>query len=131
MTNGSLLDTNVVIKAISKDLSAINCLENLKKQKIYTSVITIGELAYGANKSKMKEYNIKIFSDFIDSRRVLKIDEKSAFIYGEVKNGLKSIGINIPENDIWIAAVAISNQLSLITFDNHFDKIKNLDVLIL
>ena len=131
MMNGNLLDTNVVIKAINKDSETIKILEEMKKQKIFVSVITIGELAYGASKSNMKKQNIRLFSDFIDSRRILNADEKSALIYGEVKNGLKSKGVNIPENDMWIAAVAIANDLKLVTFDNHFKEIENLDALVL
>ncbi|NSW90958.1 MAG: PIN domain-containing protein [Firmicutes bacterium] len=37
-------------------------------------------------------------------------------------------GINIPENDLWIAATAIANNLKLATFDHHFTHIDGLEV---
>ena len=128
MMNGSLFDTNVVIKIMN---GTTESPADIKKEDIFISVITIGELSYGASNSRMKDYNIKLFDNFISRYKVLKADEKSALIYGEVKHRLKSKGVNVPENDMWIAAIAISNDLKLITFDNHFEEIDNLDALIL
>lgn len=127
--NGSLIDTNVIIKVMNGDSTAIDFFETI--EDIYLPVIAIGELMYGANKSSKKEYNIKLFSDFANEYPILHIDSTVAFIYGETKYELVKKGVNIPENDIWIAAIAISNGLELVTYDKHFSTISNMRLNIL
>jgi tRNA(fMet)-specific endonuclease VapC len=39
---------------------------------------------------------------------------------------LKLKGTPIPENDIWIAAIAMQFELPLVTRDKHFDKIERI-----
>ena len=46
--------------------------------------------------------------------------------YGIIKNQLRTRGKPIPENDIWIAAMAKQYQLTLVTRDNHFQHIHGL-----
>ena len=52
--------------------------------------------------------------------KVISIDEKTSQIYGELKAGLVKEGLNIPENDLWIAATAFQHDLTVISFDSHF-----------
>jgi len=42
------------------------------------------------------------------------------------KNGLKIKGKPIPENDIWIAAIALEHELTLVTRDSHFEEVEHL-----
>jgi predicted nucleic acid-binding protein len=39
---------------------------------------------------------------------------------------LKRAGTPVPDNDLWIAAMAIEHDLALITRDRHFDKLPQL-----
>ncbi|MBQ0038910.1 MAG: PIN domain-containing protein [Treponema sp.] len=48
--------------------------------------------------------------------------------YGKIKPQLKREGHPIPENDIWIAATAMSANLTLVTADSDFNVIKGLMV---
>jgi len=50
----------------------------------------------------------------------------TAKLYGEIKNRLKVKGRPIPENDIWIAALAQQYSLTLASNDGHFSEIENL-----
>ena len=54
------------------------------------------------------------------------LDISTARIYGRVKNALRQSGKPIPENDIWIAAVALQHDLTLITQDAHFEHVLGL-----
>ena len=56
------------------------------------------------------------------------IDAETARQYGEIKESLRAKGRPIPENDIWIAAIAFQYQLSLVTRDQHFSEIKGLAI---
>ena len=67
--------------------------------------------------------------DFTRNATLLLPDAKTAQVYGEVKAGLSRIGKSIPENDVWIAAVARQHDLPLVTRDGHFDHVQDLTVL--
>ena len=55
-------------------------------------------------------------------------DVGAARWHGEVKNVLRLKGRPIPENDLWIAAIALEHDLVVATQDAHFEEIDNLKV---
>lgn len=125
--NGNLLDTNVIIKMLNGDSEAVRIFDLLQNPEI--SVITAGELFYGANKSSRRQENLKLFQDFFYEYDIIPVNEETSRIYGGIKAELVRDGINIPENDLWIAATAIQHDLILVSFDSHFRNIKNLKML--
>ena len=52
-----------------------------------------------------------------------------AEVYGKIKKELLAHGNVMPENDMWIAAAALSNDVSVITQDKHFELIPGLSVI--
>jgi tRNA(fMet)-specific endonuclease VapC len=58
--------------------------------------------------------------------RVLVVDERTAVLYAEIRHELKRSGHPIPENDIWIAALARQHNAPLVTRDQHFDFVHGL-----
>jgi predicted nucleic acid-binding protein len=124
--NGDMLDTNVVIKYLAGDESAKQLIDNASRVSV--SVIVVGELHYGVQKSSRKVSNLALFSNFLSNFSIIPVDENTATIYGEIKEKLRIIGISLPENDVWIAATAISRQCKLLTFDAHFKSIDGLVV---
>lgn len=123
--NRFLLDSNAIIA-----LQRAN--ENLQKilleaHEVFVPSIAIGELYYGAYKSQRAEENRARLGVFIAQRAVLNVDVDTAHMYGKIKHILKAKGRPIPENDIWIAALAIQHHLILLTDDNHFDEVAGLD----
>lgn len=125
--NGNLVDTNVIIKLLNGDAEAVQIFDSL--EHIHISVITAGELFYGAQKSTQFNENMKLFKDFLNEYPVIGIDEKTSEIYGEIKAGLVKAGRNIPENDLWIAATAVQHDSTVVSFDAHFKNINGLKVL--
>ncbi len=67
--------------------------------------------------------NIKGIQKITSRYNVLLIDEQTTINYGSIKATLRKNGSPIPENDIWIAAIAQRYELTLITRDGHFKKI--------
>lgn len=59
---------------------------------------------------------------------VLPCDEGTAYQYGVIRNALRTQGRPIPENDLWIAALAGQHDLVLATRDAHFEFIEGLAV---
>lgn len=88
----------------------------------------IGELYYGAFNSTRKTENLRKVDGYRDEVAVLNSDDQTARFYGEVKAELKKKGTSIPENDIWISAIAIQYDLTLVTRDKHFGNIDGLKV---
>ena len=56
------------------------------------------------------------------------IDEAAARVYGNIKSILRKKGTPIPENDIWIAALAQRNELIIVTRDKHFKQIESITI---
>ena len=116
--NGSyLLDTNIVIAMLAEERAVIQGLE--MAEEVFLSSIVLGELYFGARKSSRSEANVARLDRLASNSTVLSCDIKTARYYGEVKDGLRRKGRPIPENDVWIAAVALQHGLTLVTRDGH------------
>ncbi len=124
MNGRILLDTNSIIGIFANDLSLINSLA--EANEVFVPNIALGELYYGAQKSNHVEENIERINEFADSSSVLFCDTETSRQYGKIKNSLRLKGRPIPENDIWIAAIAEQHKLTLISRDEHFKEIDGL-----
>ena len=127
--NGKLLDTNVIIRIINGDEKVAVLLDSIAVDEVYIPTIAYGELMYGAERSKRIDKNKYLFEEFCLNYKLVCNDKLIAETYGKVKNNLKNKGINIPENDIWIAATAINRNFELISGDKHFANIENLNLI--
>jgi len=120
-----LLDTNAII-ALQREDEALKKLLTAATD-VFVPVVAVGELYYGAYKSGRVEENRQNVATFIAGRVVLRVDADTADVYGQAKQGLRAKGRPIPENDIWIAALAIQYDLTLITDDAHFAEVDSLN----
>ncbi|RMD64855.1 type II toxin-antitoxin system VapC family toxin [Candidatus Parcubacteria bacterium] len=128
MNGRYLLDTSVII-ALFADDAAVK--ENLEQAgEIFIPCIAIGELYYGAWKSARTQENLTRIDEFAADNVVLECNSKTARCYGEIKNALRAKGRPIPENDIWIAAIALQHDVTVATQDTPFSAIANLKVAI-
>jgi len=125
MNGEYVLDSNIIIDIFRGKQTAIN---QLVLNKAYVPSIVLGELYFGANKSEKTEERIRQIKQFEQSVTILSVNDTTAEIYGEIKNKLKQMGKPIPENDIWIAAVAKEVGLPLITRDKHFANIGDIAI---
>ena len=124
MNGKFLLDTNILIAIFAADPSV---QENLAQPaEIFVPIVAIGELYYGARKSTRIEANIRTIDEFAATCALLECDLDTARYYGLIKNELRAKGRPIPENDIWIAAVAKQHELTLVSRDAHFNEVGGL-----
>jgi tRNA(fMet)-specific endonuclease VapC len=127
-TGSVLLDTSVVVEYLrQQDQSLIGQLEGT--DELYLPLTALGELLYGAHKSKDKEQTLQDVYKFLQIRSLLIPDEATAEWYGQITAGLAKAGTPIPKNDSWIAATALEHDLPLVTRDAHFSKAPDLSVL--
>jgi tRNA(fMet)-specific endonuclease VapC len=125
--NGSnyLLDTNIVVGILNQEPGIAR---RLNGRGVYISATVLGELYFGAQKSARIADNLRKIEDLIASYRLLACDEGTAIHYGQIRMLLRTKGRPIPENDIWIAAVALQHGLRLVTRDEHFKQVDDLVV---
>lgn len=82
--------------------------------------------SYGAYKSTRVESNLRRVREFASTVMVLGTDSDTAAAYGRIKAALRSKGRQIPDNDMWIAAISLQHHLTLVTRDAHFDEVDGL-----
>ena len=122
MTGEVLLDTSVIIAHLRGDEAVTRRL--METEFLHVPVIAIGELHYGALKALETEEALRQIEEFLTAVSVLDTDRAAAQWYGRVKKGLAERGTPIPENDIWIAALAARHGLPLAHRDAHFRQIQ-------
>ena len=126
MAGKCLLDTNIVIALFANEAGVIAQLQ--ETDEIFVPSTVIGELYYGARKSGRPEANQARIDGFAASNTILSCDVETAYWYGVVKDELRRKGRPIPENDVWIAAIACQYDLTVVTRDEHFDQVETLKV---
>lgn len=124
MNGRHLLDTNIIVALFKDD-------ENVRTKiaasaEVFVPAIAIGELYYGAQHSAKVEKNMKQVREFAAASTVLPVELTTAEHYGQIKNDLKTKGRPLPENDVWIAAIARQHSLTVVTRDQHFKEINGL-----
>lgn len=104
MNGKFLLDTTAVIALFANDSGVRGRLNTAAE--VFVASIVLGELYYGARKSVRAEENLARIGEFAAGNSVLVCDGETARQYGDIKHRLREKGRPLPENDIWIAAVA-------------------------
>lgn len=124
-----LIDTNIIIYRL-KNLGNVNAnfLKN-KDNHMSLSVISYGELVFGAKKSKAVEKNMETVNAIKSIFPLLEITSEIMNIFGEIKAYTQKIGKTIDDMDLLIAATAITNDFTLVTHNTkHFENIPNLKI---
>ena len=111
-----LLDTNTCIKYLNGTSEKIrNNLGSKQPEEIEVCSIVKGELFYGALKSAKPEKNLNKVRKFLDCFLSLPFDDNASEKYGEIRAKLEKAGTPIGPNDVFIAAIAASNDKTLVT----------------
>lgn len=126
MSGKFLLDTNIVIALTVRDDAVLQRLE--EDVTVFLPSVVVGELFFGAYRSGRVEENLARVTELASNNTVLVCDTATARYYGRIKNRLREVGRPIPENDIWIAALARQHNLTLVSRDSHFSEVKELQV---
>jgi len=126
MSKAYLLDTNIIIALFKREQTVIKRLSG--KQLAFVPSIALGELFYGAEKSKERAENVSRIETFAKASPILNCDIETARNYGRIHHQLRANGTPIPDNDIWIAAIAFQYQLIVVSRDKHFEHIKELEL---
>jgi tRNA(fMet)-specific endonuclease VapC len=111
-----LLDTNICIYLRqNQPPEVIERFRQLQPGEAVLSVITYGELAYGAERSRQRSQALESLARLVSLLPVLSLPEDVGAAYGEIRTALESRGEMIGGNDLWIAAHARAAGLILVT----------------
>ncbi len=139
-----LLDTNHCSLAILGDINLLHRLAEVENSVILTCVIVQGELIDMAERSQRTEDNLALIHRFLTGIYIHNIDKFTAIIYGQLKAALfnqfapkeknkrrktKITNLGFDENDLWIAAVALQHNLTVVSADSDFRRIQQVRIL--
>ncbi len=139
-----LLDTNHCSFAILGNSNVLSRLAAIENSLVSTCVIVQGELVDMAERSQRQEDNLALIHRFLMSIYIHNIDESTATIYGQLKAGLfnqfapkeknkrrktKISDLGFDENDLWIAAIALQHNLTVVSADSDFQRIQQVKTL--
>lgn len=132
-----LLDTNI-ISEIFRPFPNETVLSKLTKYELLSALPATGwnELLFGVQRmtaGKKKDY---IFSKLIDDIQatypIIPYDRHAAWIQADIRNRLADAGVSISFQDSQIAAIAVSNNMILVTRNmKHFEPVRQVSTLLL
>ena len=123
-----LLDTNTcIIYMRGKNSTLQQKLETTATKDITVCSIVKAELFYGAMKSANLKRNLTLQQEFLAQFISLPFDDLAAMTFGMIRSQLEALGTPIGAYDLQIAAIALTNNLTLITHNTReFQRIDNL-----
>lgn len=119
-----ILDTNAVSALFAGDPDLERLLARQERHAL--PVIVIGEYRFGLLRSSQRRLLEPLLQILIRESEVLPIDESTAEVYAQVREVLRQRGTPIPENDLWIAALAMQHGEPVVSRDGHFDEVAGL-----
>jgi tRNA(fMet)-specific endonuclease VapC len=114
-----ILDTNAVSALLADDDALSDVLGS--ESFHHLPVIVIGEYRFGIVRSNRRRELAALFDELISESIILPVDEETAQHYAIVREHLRRAGHPIPENDLWIAAIARQHGQRIVSRDAHFD----------
>jgi tRNA(fMet)-specific endonuclease VapC len=117
-----ILDTNALSAFLAEDQALSAVLENVAE--LHLPVIVLGEYRFGLANSRLRRVLLPLLDALEADCRVLDMDASTARKYAEIRDELRRAGTPIPENDLWIAALARQHELEVASGDAHFDHVK-------
>jgi tRNA(fMet)-specific endonuclease VapC len=111
-----LLDTNICIYIAKHNPAAVRArFEQLSADALAMSVITLGELQHGAEKSQARSKALAALRQLQKVIQVAPLTDAAGQHYGQIRSILERKGQPIGNNDLWIAAHARAEGWVLVT----------------
>lgn len=125
-----LLDTNACINYLNYPNSLVGQrIASVLAEEIAVCSIVKAEMFYGSKKSKNPTLNLAKQMKFLDLFSSLPFDDAAALRFGEIRAQLSAIGMIIGPYDLQIAAIALANDLTLVTHNTaEFERVSGLKI---
>mgnify|MGYP000968925410 CR=1 FL=1 len=127
-----LFDTDIITNVFKKEPSAflLHRLAETPRNDQHISAVTISEIVYGAWKSGRPRHHLdNLEKILLPAVNILPFDAKAAYVCGGLRASLERSGTPLALADLEIAAIAMANDLTLVTGNvRHFSRIEDLRV---
>lgn len=125
-----LLDTNACIVYLNRPMSGVRQkIQSLSPQDIAVCSVVKAELFYGAMRSNNSTRTLALQEAFLNNFVSLPFDDGAATIYGRIRAELAASGTPIGPYDVQIAAIAMANNLILVTHNTReFSRVNGLQI---
>ena len=119
-----LIDTDIIIFALRGDKTVLAKFEENKNIPISISMITYAELVFGAKRSQNERTNMLKVNRIREIYPVEELNIGIMELFADIKANMYSKAMRIEDMDLFIAATAIYNDLTLVTNNTkHFRNI--------
>ncbi|MDP3742046.1 MAG: type II toxin-antitoxin system VapC family toxin [Candidatus Micrarchaeota archaeon] len=121
-----LLDSTALIEIIKASSKGQKVKEIIGELPITFSSITSFEILAGSRTTEKEK-----ISNVMQSAHIFPFDHEAGIISAAISRQLKETGKTVQPLDIFIAAVALKNDLTIITLDSDFERIPNLKTIVI
>jgi tRNA(fMet)-specific endonuclease VapC len=117
------IDTSAYSHFKRGDLEAVESIS--RAHWVGMPAVVLGELRSGFLLGDNYEPNERELAQFLRHPvvEVLTVDDEASRRYAEIVVALRKAGTPVPTNDVWIAAVAVREGATVVTYDSHFELI--------
>ncbi len=125
-----LIDTDICIYVrLRRPPEVLERFRSLAAGEAAISIITFGELTYGAEKSRDTDRALDTLGTLTEFLEVLPMPVEAGRVYGWIRTMLERKGEMIGGNDLWTAAHAVAERLTLVTNnEREFSRVEGLAV---
>jgi tRNA(fMet)-specific endonuclease VapC len=124
-----LLDTNQIVYYLRQEQRVVDDLQSRKQEGLAVSAISVGELYEGIFRATDPAAAEQVLRNFLSEVTVVPVDEEIGRVFGQERARLRQVGLLMSDLDLLIAATALHNDLTLLTADQAFDRVQNLNVI--
>lgn len=123
-----LLDTNACIRYLNGRAAGIRSrLESLAPEDVALCSVVKAELYYGAARTRDPARTLAQITSFMSPLASLPFDDFCAEAYGRIRAQLEQAATPIGPNDMMIAAIAVTHNLTLVTHNTReFERVAGL-----
>ena len=119
-----ILDTDAISALLEGDRKIELILAGAPRHHV--PVIVLGEYRFGLASSRRRKALESLLDVLEKESVVLAVDAATARQYAAVRQELKVYGKLIPENDVWVAALARQHRLPVVSQDGHLDAVRGI-----
>lgn len=116
-----ILDTNALSAFVDGEGDVGSILR--RQSRVLIPVIVLGEFRYGIAGSRHRRAYERWLDEHLSDFDLLSITPETTFPYATLRTDLRRQGRPIPANDAWIAALAIQHGMPILSRDEHFDAV--------
>ena len=114
-----ILDSSAIIEVVHDSERGRKVVNMVSDEKVYITSLSVNEVLFSEKEAVELE-------EFIRNAYVFSFDKEAAKISVKIERDLKKTGKMINKTDIFIAAICMQTNSTLVACDNDFKKVAGL-----